>query len=302
MLLVAQQQPRLREYLRADDERPFLDRAFGDALHDADRLRYADLLEARDPGRAEWLRLEVALHARATGDPAVLARFIELASAIGLDFANLLLRDKIMNCGAQAATAQPPRARFAVTCSKRWQTLAPTESDGVRMCQQCAQPVYRCDTVAEAETRAFAGQCIAIPKPLTDGGIESMVLGRPDPVAIWADRLFSIGPRRGGEAERDHLIVLYSRDEALVGRSFFLGAGPTIEIGRGTDNNIVLNSDGISRSHARLERRADGWWLVDHDSTNGIYVGGQQVHEAPLRDGDRFQLGDTVLQFTAARR
>src|SRR5689334_14337325 len=110
---VAQEPPRIADYLRIDDERPFIHKAFSHELSDADRLRYAEVVEERDPERAEWLRLEVALHSRATDDPAVLARFIDLAPKIGLDYANLLLRDMILNCGSESAKKKAPRVRFA---------------------------------------------------------------------------------------------------------------------------------------------------------------------------------------------
>jgi hypothetical protein len=289
---------RIADYLRSGDERPFIHKAFDHALGDADRLAYARLVEPTDPERAEWLRLEVALHSRATDDPAVLARFIELARKIGFDFANVLLRDMIMNCGSDGAKKEAPRVRFAFACTKRWETLAPTDSESVRFCQQCKERVYYCDTVADAEARAFAGQCIAIPKPLSDGGVRSEQLGRPDPVRDWADRLFSYGP--GARADVDSLLVLYSRDAELLGRHHALNpAGTTI--GRGADNTIVLAADSVSRCHARLERRADGWWVIDNGSTNGTWVHDEQVREARLHDGDRLRIGDTILKLVGGR-
>lgn len=290
---------RLAEYLRADDERPFLHRAFDQALGDGERLAYADLVEGRDPGRAEWLRLEVELHARATDDPAVLARFIELAYAVGLDFADALLRDVIMNCGSDGARQAAPRVRFAFACPKRWQMLAPTDNAAVRFCAQCSERVYYCGTVAEAETRAFAGQCIAIPRRLSDGGIESEPqLGRPDPVRDWADRLFSYGP--GAPAHVDRLIIIYAADAALLGRGFTLNPAG-VSVGRGADNTIVLASDGVSRCHARLERRGDGWWVIDQGSTNGTFLRDERVQEARLGSGDLLQIGGTIFKFVGAR-
>lgn len=289
---------RLNEYLRSDDERPFIHKAYDHALGDADRLAYARLLEPTDPERAEWLRLEVALHSRATDDPAVLARFIALARRIGFDFANVLLRDVIMNCGSDGAKKETPRVRFAFVCTKRWETLAPTDSESVRSCQQCNERVYYCDTVADAETRAFAGQCIAIPKQLSDGGVQEEMLGRPDPVRDWADRLFSYGP--GAPTDVDSLVIIYAKDAELLGRRYTLNpTGATI--GRGTDSTIMLAGDAVSRCHARLERRADGWWVVDDGSTNGTWVHDEQVRDARLRDGDRLRIGDTIFKFSASR-
>lgn len=304
LFAVADAQPRIADYLGFDDERPFIHKAFEHALRDADRLAYAKLVEERDPERAEWLRLEVALHARAADDPDAIARFIALAREIGLDYANLLLRDRIMNCGSEGARAEPPKVRFAFTCSKRWETLAPTEAEAVRFCQHCEERVHYCDTVADAETRALAGQCIAIPKQLSDGGVESLVLGRPDPVRDWADRLFSIGRRRapGSPMGAGFLVILYSRDPELVGDHLALGAAPAVTtVGRGADNTIVLDDDPVSRSHARFEQRADGWWVIDSGSTNGTFVNDEQVREALLRPGDRVRIGDTILRLEDPR-
>ena len=117
----------------------------------------------------------------------------ELARKIGLDYANLLLRDRILNCGSERAKKAAPRVRFAFACSKRWETLAPTDAESVRFCQQCKEHVYHCNTVAEATSRARAGQCIAIPKPLSERGVASEQLGRPDPLMAWVEHVFSPG-------------------------------------------------------------------------------------------------------------
>jgi len=306
-LHVTQAPPRLYDYLSSDDERPFLHKAFDQALSDADRLEYAKVVEERDPERAEWLRLEVALHSRATDDPAVIARFIELARIIGFDFANRLLRDVIMNCGSDGAKREVPRVRFAFACTKRWETLAPTDAESVRFCQQCKERVYYCDTVADAESRALAGQCIAIPKRLSDGGVESCTLGRPDPVQDWAGRLFSGGPGRrappGSEVRADicFVVIIYSRDAQMLGHCHALRSSPApTTVGRGVDNAIVLAADSVSRSHARFEKRADGWWVIDNGSTNGTYVNDEQVQEALLRYGDHVKIGDTIFKLVDA--
>jgi two-component system cell cycle response regulator len=291
-VIVPPAQARIAEYMGSEAERPFIHKAYARSLGDEDRLRYAQLVEATDPERAEWLRLEVALHARAADDPAVIARFLELAHIVGLDFANLLLREAIMNCGGEGARAAPPRVRFAFACTKRWETLAPTGAGSVRFCQQCKESVYYCDTVADAESRALAGQCIAVPKRLADDRSGGARLGRPAPVRDWASRLFSLGP---GARDLDLLIVIYSGDPELDGKCYALKSSPTT-VGRGLDNTIVMRGDAVSRSHARFEWRADRWWVVDGGSTNGTYVNDEQVREAALRQGDRIRIGGTILR------
>ncbi len=63
-------------------------------------------------------------------------------------------------------------------------------------------------------------------------------------------------------------------------------------IGRGLDCDIILPERQISRHHARIERTADGRYLLyDLGSKNGTWVNGEEVRGAPrlLQDGDEIQ-------------
>jgi len=63
-------------------------------------------------------------------------------------------------------------------------------------------------------------------------------------------------------------------------------------IGRGLDCDIILPERQISRHHARIERTADGRYLLhDLGSKNGTWVNGEEVREVPrlLQDGDEIQ-------------
>lgn len=180
----------LFECLADEVERPFLVQAFGRALTDEERERYAEALAGRDPARAEWLRLERALHSRAADDPATWRRFDALCEALAGDWIRLLRRDSLLNCGQ--GPAEPRRVRFARVCDRRWESLAPTEDARVRACEACEQRVYHCESVGEAEAHAREGHCIAVSGELVAaaGGDTRNMLGRPDPVARWAERLF----------------------------------------------------------------------------------------------------------------
>ncbi len=70
-----------------------------------------------------------------------------------------------------------------------------------------------------------------------------------------------------------------------------------VTIGRNVLNDVVLDDPRVSRHHALL-RRVDGAFRIeDLGSTNGIYVNGERVERAVLREGDQLQIGGQVLRF-----
>ncbi|HVK71378.1 MAG TPA: hypothetical protein VM694_43295 [Polyangium sp.] len=188
---MTQAQRGLFDCLRDEEERPFLIEAMNGTLDDEKRLAYAARLDGCDPERAEWLRLEVALHGSATDDTAIHTRFGELSRLFGNDLLRLLRRDMVLNCGD--ARAERPRVRFSFVCSARWETLTPTEDPTVRFCGHCQERVYFCESGRVAAAHARAGDCIAVPRELSDRDVHLStrnVLGRPDPIGDWARSLF----------------------------------------------------------------------------------------------------------------
>ncbi|MCY3572868.1 MAG: FHA domain-containing protein [Chloroflexi bacterium] len=77
--------------------------------------------------------------------------------------------------------------------------------------------------------------------------------------------------------------------------SYEIGSEATT-LGRGINNDIVINDREISRSHLRLLRAGDGLTLEDLGSTNGTFVNGKRIAGiTPLQVGDMIGLGDTVV-------
>ncbi|HEY5491485.1 MAG TPA: FHA domain-containing protein [Gemmatimonadaceae bacterium] len=62
----------------------------------------------------------------------------------------------------------------------------------------------------------------------------------------------------------------------LKGTKFEIHSALT-NVGRGAHNDVVLADESISDSHAKIQRRDGGWFIVDQGSTNGTYVGGRRV-------------------------
>lgn len=73
-------------------------------------------------------------------------------------------------------------------------------------------------------------------------------------------------------------------------------------IGRGLNNDIILEDTRVSRNHAQLRYRSRRFWLTDLGSTNGTFVNGEPVAERALRDGDVVSLGGLELTFRQTDR
>ncbi len=78
-----------------------------------------------------------------------------------------------------------------------------------------------------------------------------------------------------------------------AGRTFDLEAG-TATLGRGENCSIrfdPLVERVMSKDHCAIERRTDGFYLVDHQSMNGTFVNGERIESVQLRSGDTLQFG-----------
>jgi pSer/pThr/pTyr-binding forkhead associated (FHA) protein len=76
---------------------------------------------------------------------------------------------------------------------------------------------------------------------------------------------------------------------------------PLAHIGRGAHNDIAINDDSVSESHAKLQRREDGWFLTDLGSTNGTYVGGARfTGERKLDATSELRFGGVKMSFQLA--
>ena len=68
-------------------------------------------------------------------------------------------------------------------------------------------------------------------------------------------------------------------------------------IGRSRDAAVPLKDPMVSREHAAIVLHEDAFILQDLDSTNGTYMGGALIKQIELSHGDKFNIGNTVLQF-----
>jgi predicted component of type VI protein secretion system len=88
--------------------------------------------------------------------------------------------------------------------------------------------------------------------------------------------------------------------EDLEGSTTVVNLGTEdVTIGRKPHNTIQLTEQNVSRSHAKLSFRDDGWLIQDLGSYNGVKVNGVPIATPTLlRESDLIQIGDYHLTLT----
>lgn len=71
-----------------------------------------------------------------------------------------------------------------------------------------------------------------------------------------------------------------------------------VHLGRGSENDIVIDCGSVSVRHAVMERIEGGYQLRDLGSTNGIKLEGRVQELIPLRHGLSVKIGDVAFDFT----
>jgi len=91
--------------------------------------------------------------------------------------------------------------------------------------------------------------------------------------------------------------VLYMINGPLSGRSFEID-DDEILIGRAPENHIQVVEQSISRTHAKILRRDNHYFLEDLESQNGTYLNGHPISagfQLELKEGDFIALGNILM-------
>ncbi len=86
--------------------------------------------------------------------------------------------------------------------------------------------------------------------------------------------------------------------KSLDTEDMFLCRGKSVLVGRSPECPINLSkmprADVVSRRHANIIQRKDGYWITDENSSNGTFVDGFALdpgENVRLRDGSQIQFG-----------
>ncbi len=70
-----------------------------------------------------------------------------------------------------------------------------------------------------------------------------------------------------------------------------------VTLGRGSENDIAIDSGSVSVTHAEMRRVLGGYELHDAGSTNGIKLDGHRQLSIPLHNGAEVHIGDVAFDF-----
>lgn len=137
----------------------------------------------------------------------------------------------------------------------------------------------------------------AAPAPAPSPATPVVPPAAPAPVAAPA-----AAAAAGAADTRPSLATLELMNEGpLKGKKFDIRV-PLTHVGRGAHNDIILSDDTVSDSHAKIQKREGGWYLVDMGSSNGTYAGGQRINgEAMLNGQSSIRFGAIRATFTPAK-
>jgi two-component system, cell cycle response regulator len=112
----------------------------------------------------------------------------------------------------------------------------------------------------------------------------------------WKTRITKVQVVKPQVAAGSGCLVLIYPPGPDMGKRFPLDTDEVV-LGRGSDCDVQIDRDSVSRRHARVFRVSDQWMVEDLGSTNGSYVNDVPIQRSPLRDSDFLKIGAAIFKF-----
>lgn len=127
-------------------------------------------------------------------------------------------------------------------------------------------------------TITVTGPAPAPPAPPAPSGDRPVTAAVAAPPPALAQTMVAGGVPAGPGVGGPGLLV-----RRRVGADLRFGTHAPVRVGRDPSLEVVAEDAAVSRLHAVIEPRPDGWWWVDH-STSGSYVDGERVTQLKLEE------------------
>ena len=72
----------------------------------------------------------------------------------------------------------------------------------------------------------------------------------------------------------------------------------SVSVGRSNTCDIAVDDTSMSRLHFRIENRGGQYFVVDNNSSNGVFLNRRKVAESPLKNGDAIIAGRVEFYFS----
>ena len=95
--------------------------------------------------------------------------------------------------------------------------------------------------------------------------------------------------------EKCFVFVEPSTDDRVEFKKYLFKNDVSLDIGRKSNNSIVINNNYVSSNHAKLTFKNGKWSIVDNDSSNGTFVNGRRVKSSSLNFGDVIYIMGTII-------
>jgi two-component system, cell cycle response regulator len=112
----------------------------------------------------------------------------------------------------------------------------------------------------------------------------------------WKTRITKISQAPPKQRTGDACLVLIYPPGPEMGKRWTLSEREII-LGRGTDCDVQIDRDSVSRRHARVFQVDGEWHVEDLGSTNGSYINDRPIRRAPLGDNDFLKIGSAIFKF-----
>jgi two-component system cell cycle response regulator len=116
----------------------------------------------------------------------------------------------------------------------------------------------------------------------------------------WKTRITKVQAVKPRADVGEACLVLIYPPGPDMGKRFALSRNEVV-LGRGSDCDIQVDRDSVSRRHARVFRNTDQWMVEDLQSTNGSYVNDVPVQNSMLRDADFLKIGAAIFKFLSGQ-